>query len=452
MDQTPSIHINGVDINWQPEQGTFTFFGLPSALFWINPSLFTMLKPLADEVGHKLFCLEVAASASQGTAEDYNNMVTVLGDTFEEGFLKWGTAVSAAGWGTFEIISFEPGLNRAKVRVSNAWELLMQKDADDRWGCPFIQGKIIGIFKHALNTNCWADEVEIDYQSEQPYVVFDIYESDKTISQEIKNERLRQMQERERELALDIEAKTKALHEEKIRAEAASYAKSKFLTSISHELNTPLNAVIGFSQILQCNLDNNLTESQLSYAEHIHEAGNNMRSMVEQLLSFSEVCFNEKNIELEPFSATPIVKEAIEMITPLASKRAINISNHYRHIPNNQVMANRNYAKEIIVVFLSNAAKYIQEQGSIEICNEIIDDKFERILVKDNGPGITEDNIDKLFIPFERLQNETGNISGAGIGLSVAKVMSECMHGSVGFKNNSPQGATFWLDLPLHKS
>ena len=180
--ETQAIQINDVDLEWDTSRGSFSFFGTPSALFWINPSLLTMLKPLADEIGHDLFRLEVALSASLGTEEDYNAMVTVLGDTFEVGFLKWGEAVSGAGWGIFEILEFNPKSCRAKVKVSNTWELLMQQELNDRWGCPFIQGKIIGIFSQALGVNCWADEGAICYEGDDPFVEFNIYESKKTIA------------------------------------------------------------------------------------------------------------------------------------------------------------------------------------------------------------------------------------------------------------------------------
>jgi len=131
----------------------------------------------------------VAFSASLGTEEDYHAMVNVLGNTFDEGFIKWGEAVSTAGWGTFEL-AYRPENKSARVKVSNTWELLMQQGLERKWGCPFIQGKIIGIFTHALGVNCWADEVDICYDGETPYVVFDIYESNKTIPNEIQKEKL----------------------------------------------------------------------------------------------------------------------------------------------------------------------------------------------------------------------------------------------------------------------
>jgi PAS domain S-box-containing protein len=208
------IEINGVPIQWDTDRGTFTFFGLSSALFWINPSLLTMLQPLAKEVGVDLFRLMVAHSSSQGTEEDYHAMVTVLSDSFEEGFLKWGEAVSSAGWGIFSMPHYDMEARRARVRVENTWEVLMQKDVLDKWGCPFIQGKIIGIFNHAFDTTCWADEVTAAYGPDNFFVEFDIYESPRTIDDEIDRLRLNRLNESEKLLAEQVRLKANELHKE----------------------------------------------------------------------------------------------------------------------------------------------------------------------------------------------------------------------------------------------
>ncbi|MEN8178648.1 MAG: PAS domain-containing protein, partial [Pseudomonadota bacterium] len=212
--KNPEIEINGVPIQWDINKGTFTFFGLSSALFWINPSLLTMLQPLAKEVGIDLFRLMVAHSSSQGTEEDYHAMVTVLSDSFEEGFLKWGEAVSSAGWGIFSMPHYDRETRRARVRVENTWEVLMQKDLAEKWGCPFIQGKIIGIFNHAFDTTCWADEVSDSYGPDNFFVEFDIYESPRTIDDEIDRLRLGRLNESEKLLAAQVKLKTNELAKE----------------------------------------------------------------------------------------------------------------------------------------------------------------------------------------------------------------------------------------------
>ncbi|MEH6346229.1 MAG: HAMP domain-containing sensor histidine kinase [Bermanella sp.] len=446
MSEKPSIQVSGVDINWGPEKGCFSFFGLPAALFWINPSLLTMLRPLADEVGHNLFRLQVASSASLGTEEDYHNMVTVLGSHFEEGFHKWGAAVSAAGWGTFKIMAFDEQKKTARVRVQNTWELLMQQDLSQRWGCPFIQGKIIGIFNQALLTNCWADEVSISYAPENPYVEFDIYQSTKTISLEIEKERRLRMQEKETLLAKEIDKKTNELNLEKIRAESANHSKSKFLTAMGHELRTPLNAVLGFSQLLA---KDELSERQSIAVKQIMDAGQNMLKLVEQVLNFSKVGVESKTVETIAINSQLSLISALDLVGTMAQRRCINLIDLTKNSEAVIIIANEAYFIEILLSFITNAISYIPENGTVKISSFTVEGNRQRFMISDNGPGIEEQNKEKLFEPFERLKHETGPISGAGVGLSIARIMAKNMDGDVGFKNNEEGGASFWVDLPI---
>ena len=195
------VELNRAGISWDLDAGTVSFFGIPAATFWLDPSLLHMLRPLVEEMGAPLFRLLVARESSQGTDEDYDAMVTTLGSTFPEGFLAWGRAVASAGWGVFELSLFEPLSGRAAVRVRNPWELRMQARLAESWGCPFLMGKIIGIFSHALATPCWAEEREGTEEGGEPYVEFDIHASDRTIDGEL--ERLRYQRNEDTRLLME---------------------------------------------------------------------------------------------------------------------------------------------------------------------------------------------------------------------------------------------------------
>lgn len=448
MNTTPHININEMDIQWDVDKGTFTFFGIPSAMFWINPSLMTMLRPLAEEVGYDLFRLQVAASASLGTEEDYHNMVTVLGSTFEEGFLKWGAAVSSAGWGRFELIDFSAERKRARVRIQNTWELIMQQDLDERWGCPFIQGKIIGIFTHALGVTCWADEVACSYDPANCFVEFDIYECTTTISEEIERTRAQRREEKERLLEEEIQRKTLELDEARIKAESGNYAKSKFLGSMSHELRTPLNAVIGFADLLLRNQSQPLPDEQQSMVQHILDAGNNMLSLINQVLRFSEVNITNKPVTQQEFPLGPVVDEVIELNSIAADRRSIVIENRLQGHADADIVGDSAYLKEILLVIVSNAVRYIDVSGQIVITAEPRDSML-RLSVADDGPGIDTAKVAGLFEPFERLDQHTGTISGAGVGLPIANMLAKVVGASIGYRHNQPRGAVFWVDLPL---
>jgi hypothetical protein len=217
------IELHQVPIVWDLENGNMSFFGMDSSLFWTDPSLVRMLAPLAEEIGNKLFRLLVAYSSSLGTKEDYYNMVSTLGDSFQEGFLAWGKAVSAAGWGTFQMPEYNLNQQQATVIVHNPWEISMQRNLlpEQRWGCPFLQGKLIGIFSNAFNSRCWANDI-CHYDRTNPHVKFEIYPSNKTINNELKKLRYKKMLESEKALTEKINQKTLELQKAKKEIEEYS--------------------------------------------------------------------------------------------------------------------------------------------------------------------------------------------------------------------------------------
>jgi rsbT co-antagonist protein RsbR len=210
MPPQPSIRVGSVDIEWDLTRGDLRFFGLDSVLFWTNPSLYHLLAPLVEETGVELFRLLVAHSSSLGTDADYELMVTKLGTDFVSGFLAWGEAVSAAGWGRFEVLAYDPATCTAHVRVRHPWELQMQQGRPLAWGCPFLQGKIIGLFTHAFGRACWAEEV-IVHDPGQPRLDLHVHPSDRVLDQELMVLRGALQAEREGELVSRIEHATAEL-------------------------------------------------------------------------------------------------------------------------------------------------------------------------------------------------------------------------------------------------
>ena len=246
-----------------------------------------------------------------------------------------------------------------------------------------------------------------------------------------------------------MQSKTRELNAAILKSEAASYAKSKFLASMSHELRTPLNSVIGFSGRLINNTSEPLTDKQKQYLKLISDAGQNMLSLVNQVLSFSEVSIDNQDIVMEPICIESVVSQCLTLVTPMANRRRITIDHQEPPTSNIAVLGNTEYVKEILLVFLSNATTYIQEEGDVSISYQIKDQDLLRITVSDNGPGIPKDKQSNIFEPFDRLDNASGHISGAGIGLPIAKLMAAVMNGQIGYSENTPNGASFWLDMPL---
>lgn len=232
------------------ERGSLSFFGLSSALFWTDPSLLKLLQPLVEEIGRDLFRILVAHSSSHGTDEDYHQMVTSLGENFEEGFLAWGSAVSVAGWGRFELPVFDAENKKATVVIHNPWELEMQRNLEpsQQWGCPFAMGKIIGIFTHALGTTCWANE-ELHFDAESNRVSFSVYPSDRTIAQELAKLRRMRMQERERVLTEQVDGKTTELRAAQHRLERYSEELEQRVDERTHELRQAQSRLVQSERI-----------------------------------------------------------------------------------------------------------------------------------------------------------------------------------------------------------
>ena len=235
------IELNRVPISWNLEKGCLNFFGLDSALFWTDPSLVHMLAPLAEEIGIDLFRLLISYSSSLGTDADYNSMVSTLGENFPDGFLAWGKAVSGAGWGTFELTHYDPDAQMATVEICNPWELRMQRDLPEekRWGCPFLQGKIIGIFSHAFKTPCWSED-DCYHDPNHSRVTFRIYPSSSTIQKELKNLRYQRMQSNERSLVEKVEQKTRQLKQAQADLEEYSTSLEQQVSERTAELEALL--------------------------------------------------------------------------------------------------------------------------------------------------------------------------------------------------------------------
>ena len=213
MSNAHEITLNGARIDWDLDTGNMRFFGIPGVLFWLNPSLYRMLKPLVEVCGVQMYRLLVAHESSLGTEADYHAMVTQLGETFAEGFLAWGAAVSAASWGRIELPELDMEAKHARVKIHNPWELKMLRETGERWGCPFMQGKIIGVFSHAFGLNCWADEERVVDTEDELSVEFRVYPAERTISGELERLREQSRDEHERRMQSQVESATRQLQD-----------------------------------------------------------------------------------------------------------------------------------------------------------------------------------------------------------------------------------------------
>ncbi len=247
------------------------------------------------------------------------------------------------------------------------------------------------------------------------------------------------------ELERQVERRTEELSEAKDTAEAASRAKSEFFSRMSHELRTPLNAVLGFGQLLE--LYENLTPEQAGAVAEIRSAGEHLLALIDDMLDLAKIEAGGIKVTIEPVALSSVLEECRVLVLPLAAERKIGLSMTQEGEGAAFVRADRTRLKQILLNLLSNALKFSRNGGFVRVRCARSDGEV-RVAVTDSGPGISQENIAKLFVPFSRLGADTAGIKGTGIGLAIAKRLIELMRGSIGVDSVVGEGSTFWFKLP----
>ena len=245
-----------------------------------------------------------------------------------------------------------------------------------------------------------------------------------------------------------------ALHEAELRqarseAEAASSAKSEFLSSMSHELRTPMNAILGFAQLLQRDKRTPLSPQQKEKLSYVLQGGEHLLRLIDDVLDLSRIEAGGVMISPEPVSVDEVLDELQQTLAPLAARSGVTLT-VLAPAERPQVVADRTRLTQVLINFASNAIKYGKAGGFAEVRVEEQPQQRLRLLVRDDGIGIPWDKQSKIFQPFQRAGQEAGPIEGTGIGLSITKRLAAMMGGSVGFRSEPGTGSEFWIELPLH--
>ncbi len=249
-------------------------------------------------------------------------------------------------------------------------------------------------------------------------------------------------------------------------AEQANRTKSEFLSRMSHEFRTPLNAILGFTELVQMD---GVRADQHEHLDLVLKAGRRLLGLVDEVLEISRIDQNRLRIFIEPVSIGAVLHECVDAMQPLASEYSVEM---VANIPlggdpllgGPYISADRRHLHQAILNLLSNAIKYNSPGGSVTISyteepatihptpttgspTEGSTANRLRISISDTGPGISPQKLARLFTPFDRLGAENSPIEGTGLGLALSQRLVEAMSGTIGVESKMGEGSTFWIEF-----
>jgi len=279
---------------------------------------------------------------------------------------------------------------------------------------------------------------------------FQVIQHTQSLKQEVAERQRTEMALRQSEESLRVnEQRLKQAKEiaEKARTEAeiANRAKSSFLANMSHELRTPLNGILGYAQILSH--DNTLTQKQLEGVQVIQQSGEYLLTLINDILDLSRI--ETGKVELFPtdFNFSDFLQNIIELFQLRAQQKGLTfVYEQWSPLPRG-IRADEKRLRQILINLLSNAVKFT-EWGGINFTVSY-DSGEMSFRIEDTGPGIALEDIDKIFLPFQKIGDSIYKTEGSGLGLSITKKLVKMMSGEIQVTSTLGHGSTFWVTLKL---
>jgi signal transduction histidine kinase/CheY-like chemotaxis protein len=259
-----------------------------------------------------------------------------------------------------------------------------------------------------------------------------------------------QAQKKDREVRKNLEEKNSELLESQKAAEAANEAKSTFLANMSHELRTPLNAIIGYSEMLIEDAEDE-NEDFIPDLDKINNSGKHLLGLINDILDLSKVESGKMELYLEEFDLEKVMNEIESTIKPLVEKN--NNTMNIDYDTNVKTMkADVTKVRQILFNLLSNASKFTKEGIiSIKVSDTNTIENGIDFTISDTGIGMNPEQVEKVFKPFTQADEKTTRkFGGTGLGLTITKMFTEMMGGSINIESKEGRGTTFIVTMPVH--
>ena len=251
---------------------------------------------------------------------------------------------------------------------------------------------------------------------------------------------------RERKIQDDL---VEALH----MAQAANDAKSAFLSSVSHDIRTPMNAIIGFLALMRDEVDN--PDTVMEYNRRIDAASQHLLGLINDVLDMNKIESGSTTLSISEMNLADVINEINSIIRPQSNARNQTFDIFASHINYEHLMGDKMRINQVLINLLSNAVKYTPENEAIQLYVEelpqvVKDYSRVRFTVSDNGLGMSEDYLKVIFDPFTREDTKiTHEIQGTGLGMAITKSLVDLMGGTINVESTVGEGSTFTVELEL---
>ncbi|WP_170315444.1 PAS domain-containing hybrid sensor histidine kinase/response regulator [Nakamurella deserti] len=229
-------------------------------------------------------------------------------------------------------------------------------------------------------------------------------------------------------------------------ADRANAAKNEFLSRMSHELRTPLNAVLGFAQLLEMD---QLSESQADSVGYIVRGGRHLLALINDVLDIASIEADRLELSIEPVHVGTALNDAVRLVQPQARDAGVALSfDPMTPAASLFVQADQRRLRQVLINLLTNAVKYNHRGGRVEVSAEQVGTGQIRFVVSDSGMGIRDEDMARLFVPFDRMGQQASGIEGAGIGLALSQRLVSFMGGHFDAHSVHGTGSVFGVTLP----